>query len=105
MDQDKVVTMDHLDTIADGLAAPFTSIQTLAHTKQFVDRIVLVSDDEIRAAMKTLALEEKIVAEPAGAASLAALLSDKIDFEKGQNIVCILSGSNVDDDLLKSVIC
>ncbi|OLS29015.1 MAG: L-threonine dehydratase catabolic TdcB [Candidatus Heimdallarchaeota archaeon LC_2] len=104
LDQDKVVTMDYLDTIADGLAAPFTSIQTLAHTKQFVDRIVLVSDDEIRAAMKTLVLEEKIVAEPAGAASFAALLSDKIAFENGQNIVCILSGSNVDDDLLKSVI-
>ncbi|KKK81245.1 hypothetical protein LCGC14_2815450, partial [marine sediment metagenome] len=63
-----------------------------------------VSDDEIRAAMKTLVLEEKIVAEPAGAASFAALLSDKIAFENGQNIVCILSGSNVDDDLLKSVI-
>lgn len=102
--QNKVVTVDKLSTIADGLAAPFTSEQTLRHTKEFVDSIVLVSDDEIRKAMKTLVLEERIVAEPAGAASLAALLAGKIEFEESQNIVCILSGSNVDYELLKSVI-
>lgn len=102
--QDKVVTIDKLNTIADGLAAPFTSELTLGHTKKFVDGIVLVSDDEIRAAMKALVLQDRIVAEPAGAASVAALLSGKIEFEETQKVVCILSGSNVDYELLKSVI-
>ncbi|MCE7736523.1 MAG: threonine/serine dehydratase [Candidatus Heimdallarchaeota archaeon] len=102
--QNKVVTVDKLDTIADGLAAPFTSDQTLAHTKKFVDKIVLVSDDEIRSAMKALILQDRIVAEPAGATGLAALLANKIDIDENQKIVCVLSGSNVDYELLKSVI-
>ncbi|MHA2098495.1 MAG: threonine/serine dehydratase [Candidatus Kariarchaeaceae archaeon] len=102
--KNEVVTLEKVDTIADGLAAPWAGDHTLAHTKKYVDGVIIVTDEEIRRAMKNLVLNDKIVAEPAGAASLAALLSGKIDFEGDQNIVCVLSGSNVDQELLKSIL-
>lgn len=102
--KNEVVTLDKMSTIADGLAAPWAGEHTLRHTKKFVDGIILVTDDEIKEAMRSLLLEDKIVVEPAGAASLAALRSGKINYYPNQKIVCLLSGSNVDYQLLKSVI-
>jgi len=91
------------ETIADGLAAPFVGDHTLAHTKQFVDRVVRVSDDAIRAAMRRLLERAKLVVEPAGAASYAALLEEQV--EPGDDpVVCIVSGGNVDPALLRQVL-
>ncbi len=99
-----VVSLSEINTIADGLAAPFAGKYTLAHVKKFVDKIVLVSDEEILDAMRLLAEKVKIVTEPAGAAGFAALLADKIQVSREDFTVCVLSGGNVDTNLLKKVL-
>ncbi len=102
--QGTVVSLSKIDTIADGLAAPFAGKYTLAHVKKFVDEIILVSDEEILDAMRFLVEKMKIVTEPAGAAGFAALLTDKIQVSKEDQIVCVLSGGNVDTSLLKKIL-
>jgi threonine dehydratase len=82
-------------TIADGLAAPFTGALNLAAIQRYVDEVVLVSDDEIRAGMRMLLERAKALAEPAGAAGLAALLAGKVAVA-GKKVIVIVSGGNVD---------
>ncbi|HEY7092430.1 MAG TPA: pyridoxal-phosphate dependent enzyme, partial [Ktedonobacterales bacterium] len=81
--------------IADGLAAPFTGKLNLEAVQQYVDEIVLVTDDEIRAGMRLLLERAKALTEPAGAAGLAALLAGKIPVA-GKKVVVVISGGNVD---------
>jgi threonine dehydratase len=81
-------------TIADGLAADTPGQLTFSVNQRLVDEIVLVSDDDIRAAM-TVAFERlKIVIEPSGAAALAALLSGRLD-PLPARIGVVISGGNV----------
>jgi threonine dehydratase len=82
-------------TIADGLAAPFAGRLNLAAVQRYVDEVVLVSDEEIRAGMRMLLERAKALAEPAGAAGLAALLAGKIPVA-GKTVVVVISGGNVD---------
>jgi len=98
------VHLDRLNTIADGLAAPFVGPHTLAHTQAYVDQMVLVSDDQIGQAMRLIIERCKVVAEPAAAATVAALLSGKIDLPAGAKVVCLLSGGNVDLDSLQRLL-
>ena len=67
-----------VDTIADGLAAPFTGEVTLDHVQRFVDDVVVVSDAEIVEAMFQIIERAKVVAEPAAASTLAALLTGRV---------------------------
>ena len=85
-----------VDTIADGLAAPFAGEHTLAHVQGFVDDVVVVSDAEIVEAMFQIMERCKVVAEPAAASTLAALLAGKAAVPTGGTVVCVLSGGNVD---------
>ena len=98
-----VVFLEEINTIADGLAAPFAGELTLTHVQEFVDDIVLVSDDEIMAAIRLLLLQGKLLCEPAGAAGFAALLSNKIKISHDMNVVCVLSGGNIDEGLLQKI--
>lgn len=104
LQQNKVVHLDEIDSIADGLSAPFSGRYTLAHTKEYVDEVVLVTDEEIKTALKLILERCKILIEPAGAASFAALLFDKITLAAGTQVVCVLSGGNIDLTLLKEII-
>eukprot|EP01091_Cochliopodium_minus_P006767 TRINITY_DN1674_c1_g1_i1.p1 TRINITY_DN1674_c1_g1~~TRINITY_DN1674_c1_g1_i1.p1 ORF type:complete len:442 (-),score=164.66 TRINITY_DN1674_c1_g1_i1:59-1384(-) len=101
------VTLDSVNTIASGLAPPFAGTYTYEHVKKNVDEVVLVSDEQIKQAMKILYNEFKLVIEPSGAAPLAALLFNKVlgGVEvKGLNIVCGLCGGNVSiEDLHKFI--
>ena len=90
------VRLDRLDTIADGLAAPFAGRRNYHHVRQLVDDMVLVTDAEIAAAVPVLVERCKIVPEPAGAAAVAALLCGKITPAPGSKTVAIVSGGNVD---------
>jgi len=93
--------LDRLDTIADGLAAPFAGERNFEIVRRFVDDILLVSDDEIRAAMRMLLSRGKVLAEPAGAAALAALLSGRITPPSGGgSTVVVVSGGNVSMEML-----
>ena len=83
------------DTIADGLRAPQPGALTFPVLQQHVERIVTVTDDEIRAALKFLLLRLKILVEPSGAVPAAAVLFRKLPAGI-RSIGVVLSGGNVD---------
>jgi len=89
------VTPSRLDTIADGLAAPYTRIFNLALIQRYVDQVRTVSDDALVEALKTIAQQAKLLVEPAGAAAVAALLADP---QIERPVAAVLSGGNVDID-------
>lgn len=93
-----------VETVADGLAAPMVGAMTLAATQRYVDDVILVTDEEILAAMRDLLIYAKLVVEPAAAAGVAALLTGKVKADRGANVVAILSGGNVDIARLKSLL-
>ncbi|MGH2412090.1 MAG: pyridoxal-phosphate dependent enzyme, partial [Chloroflexota bacterium] len=95
--------LDSVRTIADGLAAPFASELTLALARRYVDEVVLVSDEEIAAALGLILERCKLVAEPAAAAGIAALLARRCGLADGARTVTVLSGGNIDRALLTDV--
>ena len=100
----KAGSLDRIQTIADGLSAPYVSERTFETAQRLVDDIVLVTDDEIRAALQALLIQTKVVVEPAGAAGTAALLNGKIPVTPEDVIVIVLSGGNIDLDRLKTLL-
>jgi threonine dehydratase len=95
------VAVRHPDTIADGLRAPEPGKLTFAVMKQLVERILLVSDEELRATVKFLLLRLKILVEPSGAAAAAAVLFGKLPREI-RSVGVVISGGNVDfEDLVR----
>ena len=104
IEADKLVELDSADTFADGIAVRKSGKINFKIVKKYVDSIVTVSDEEMKSAVFTLAKEAKIVAEGAGAASVAALLSKKIDTKNISNIVCMISGGNIDIDILRDIL-
>ncbi len=104
LDAGKPAALETINTIADGLTAPFTSELTLALTQRYVDDAVLVSDAEIAQAMGLILERCKLLAEPAAAASVAALLTGKVTAAEGARVVAILSGGNVDRERLKQLL-
>ena len=98
------VRLDRLDTIADGLAAPFAGRRNYYHVRDLVDEMVLVTDAEIIAAIQILIERCKIVPEPAGAAAVAALLSGKITPPPESTTVAVISGGNIDRSRLSKIL-
>ncbi|HUP19560.1 MAG TPA: threonine/serine dehydratase [Gemmatimonadota bacterium] len=98
------VTLDALDTVADGLAAPFAGEITFAHVKERVERVLRVPDRAIVAAMREILERVKVVAEPAAAAGLAGLASGAVDLTEGSTVVCVISGGNVGADRLAELL-
>jgi threonine dehydratase len=95
------VTVAHPETIADGLRAPRPGQLTFPVIHKLVERVVLVSDGEIRAAVKFLLLRLKILVEPSGAVPAAAVLFRKLPAGI-RTIGVVLSGGNVDfEELVK----
>jgi threonine dehydratase len=86
-------------SIADGLLTLRPGDLTFAHVQAFVDEVVTVSDEEIAAAMKWLFHEAKLVAEPSGAATVAAVLRGT-----EMDAVAVVSGGNVDPDVFAGYI-
>lgn len=87
---------DMAETLADGLRAALVGELTLQHTLEYVDDVVTVSDDELIDAMRLLWTRLKLVVEPSGAASFAAVNSGKVVIPDDSKVVCVLSGGNVD---------
>lgn len=86
-------------TIADGIALKAPTELTLAHVAAFVDEVVPVSDEEITTSMLLLLERAKSVVEPAGAATLAAAIADRVGPDAGPTAL-VLGGGNVDPLLL-----
>jgi threonine dehydratase len=91
-------------TVADGLATPFTGAGTLAVCTERVDRVVLVTDAEIEDAFRFLYARAKLACEPAGAASTAALLAGKIELERGERVVAVVSGGNAAPETASAIL-
>ncbi|MEX2124274.1 MAG: threonine/serine dehydratase [Woeseia sp.] len=89
-------SIDKVRTIADSLGAPFALPLSYALCRANVDSLVLVSDDELRAAMGVLFTDLKVAVEPACAASTAALMGPLSRTLTGKRVVLVLCGSNID---------
>lgn len=97
------VRLDNVATIADGIAVKEPGVNTFDLCSQYVDEIVTVSDDEVAAAILTLIEQQKLVAEGAGAVSVAAAMFNKVPIA-GKKVVCLVSGGNIDVTNLNRVI-
>jgi threonine dehydratase len=98
----RAVTLDHIHTMADGIAVKSTSDLVLEHVSRYVDDVVTVDEEEIARAVLLLLERGKAVVEPAGAVGLAAILSGKVGGDGPA--VAVLSGGNVDPLLLIKMI-
>lgn len=93
----------NVDTFADGIAVKMPGVNTFSHISMYVDEIVTVTDDETAAAILMLMEKQKLVAEGAGAVAVAASMFGKINM-KNKNVVCLVSGGNIDVNILSRVI-
>ena len=98
----KVVGTETCDTIADGLATRTPVAGNVREVKNLVDDVVLVSEEQMLRAIGTLLVEEHVLAEPAGAASTAALLNG--DIECGDHAALVVSGANISREVLRQAI-
>jgi len=107
--QGRIVQIDRVNTIADGLSARKPGHHTLLGAQHYVDLLHSVSDDDLRHAMTVLLNDERIIAEPAGIAGLALLLQrlrlkDNLRQTFGQSIVVVISGSNISDSIFSQLL-
>jgi threonine dehydratase len=100
---DNIEILPSVKTIADGIAVRTPGTITFDLCKNYVDEIATVTDDEISTAILTLIEKQKLVAEGAGAVSVAAALFNKFPI-KGKKVVCLVSGGNIDVTILSKVI-
>jgi threonine dehydratase len=91
-------------SVADGLGAPFTGEHTLSVIQERVEEVVLVTEEEIKDAMRFLYGRAKLACEPAGAAATAALLSGKVAVEPGSTVVSVVSGGNADPQVAAAIL-
>ena len=100
----EIIELQSVSTIADGIAVKKPGDLTFEMCQKYLDGVVTVSEDEIATAILTLMETQKTVAEGAGATSVAAVMFDKVPELKGKNIVCVISGGNIDVSILSRVI-
>ena len=96
-------TLPAIDTIADGLAPTRAGDLTFAHAAAFLDDVILVEDDDIRRAAAHLITRRKLVVEYSGAATVALLLSGRVD-ARDRKVCAVLSGGNLDTSLLGEIL-
>ena len=99
----KVEALSEVHTFADGISVKCPGDVTFDMVSKYVDEVVTVTDDETAAAILTLVEKQKVVSEGAGAVSVAAVLFNKIPV-KGKKVVCVVSGGNIDVNILSRVI-
>ena len=104
LQQGERVTIPPPPTIADGIRLQTPGELTFPILRENLAGIVLVSDDEIVAAVRLLALRARIVVEPTGAVGAAAVVTGKLSLRKGARVGVVLSGGNIDPDLLIQIL-
>ena len=102
--EDQIKCLESVHTIADGIKVKEPGEHTFEYCKQYVDKIVTVTDDEGSSAILHLIEKQKLIAEGAGAVSVAAVMFNKIPDLKGKKVVCLVSGGNIDVTILSRVI-
>jgi threonine dehydratase len=99
-----VVEIETSETIADGIAVKRVGDRTFPIIERYVEDVVIVSEEEIAAAVHLLLENEKVLAEGAGAVPLAALLADRLPLRPSDVTVMVLSGGNIDVNLVGRII-
>lgn len=99
----RIGCLDSVATIADGIAVKQPGENTFRYVSDYVDDIALVSDDEVSSAILALIEKQKMIAEGAGAVSVAAAMFEKLPI-KGKKVVSLVSGGNIDVTSLSRVI-
>lgn len=99
----RIEKLASVSTMADGIAVKEPGTLTFEACMKYVDGIVTVTEAEIASAILMLLEKHKMVAEGAGAVSVAAAMTNKVDI-KGKNVVCVVSGGNVDVNVLDRII-
>jgi threonine dehydratase len=95
----RIVTLEKVDSIADGLAASAPGILTFELAQKYVDEVTIVQEEEMLRAIRLLFQWEHLLAEPAGAAAMAALLYHH-RAAPNEKVVVLLSGANVTDEVM-----
>ena len=103
LEKNEIVTLPHVDTIADGIKVKTAGEKTFEMCRKYVDEVVTVSESEIAESILWLLEKQKLITEGAGAVSVAAITSGKIDVA-GKKVVALLSGGNVDVTTLERII-
>ncbi len=103
LEEKKIICLDKVGTIADGIKVKEPGVNTFEYCSKYVDEIVTVTDDEVSSAILALIEQHKLIAEGAGAVAVAAVMFDKLPI-KGKNVVCLVSGGNIDVTILSRVI-
>jgi threonine dehydratase len=96
--------VEERNSIADAIIVTLLGVSDFSILKDKVDEIVLVSEEQIASAILLLLERKKVLAEGAGAAPLAALLSAAVRIPKGNKVVLVVSGGNVDTPLLDRIL-
>ena len=99
----RIERLPSVKTIADGIAVKEPGTHTFDICSKYVDDVVTVTDDEISTAILSLIEQQKLVAEGAGAVSVAAAMFGKLPI-KGKKTICLVSGGNIDVTILSRVI-
>lgn len=100
----KVTTAFKSTSVADGISVKTVGELTFSIVKDLVDEVVLVEEDEIAEGLLFLMENQKVVAEGSGAVTTAALLSGKYKPKADENVVCIISGGNIDVNTLNKIV-
>jgi threonine dehydratase len=101
--EQKVASLRSVSTFADGIAVKCPGKLTYDLCEQYVDEVVTVTDDETAAAILALMEQHRLIAEGAGAVSVAAAMFHRLDL-RGKKTVCVVSGGNIDVTILSRVI-
>jgi len=101
----KIIPVDEVETLADSLGGGLgnTNAYTFEATRKLIDETLLLSEDDIATAMRTLFLQDRIVAEGGGAVGIGALLSGRLKLNPGPTAI-VVSGCNVDMDRFRKII-
>jgi threonine dehydratase len=94
--------IDYWDSIADGLSAVRPGVFPFRHLQRYLDEIVLISEQDIADAFRTLLFRAKLLAEPAGVVAAAAFLSGKVDTTS--KTVALVTGGNVTDEMVQTML-
>ncbi|MGL4606633.1 MAG: threonine ammonia-lyase [Eubacteriaceae bacterium] len=103
IEKNRIEALEQVSTIADGIAVKAPGNETFELCKKYVDKIVTVTEDEISTAILTLIEQQKLIAEGAGAVSVAATMFGKLPI-RGKKVVCLVSGGNIDVTILSRII-
>lgn len=100
-----ITKLNTVKTFADGIAVKEIGNKTFEYVEKYVDDIITVSDVDILNTIKELLMKDKLLAEGAGAAPVSAILKNRVpNITDNTNVVCVVSGGNIDVDVLADII-